>query len=1060
MADIQPNAAVRSTPNLYSISAGQPFLPTLVTAMVSGTFGPRLDPAADPMAFADVTILLPTRRAVTALQREFMERFAQPSLILPRIRPLGDIDDADTIDTMADLEQGSAEPLTPLSIDPMQRLLMLTQIVRRYRERLAELQHAAGIVEQARVPASLPDAAWLARDLANLIDYAATERLNWHAVKELVPDQFAAHWELTATFLDMIGSHWPQILADIGRTDPGNRRNLLLAAECARLKRQRGQGLVLAAGSTGSVPATAELLEVIAALPNGAVVLPGLDFDLQPDAFEAIETDPTVPADLAASHPQFALKRLLQRFGIDRDEVIHLGESSTEIVARQHVLSIAMMPVSHTHTWPDLVIQSTTDTGDAFAGVEVLEAAGPQEEAQWIALAIRGAMDAGKSCALVTTDTGLSRRVKAELAHWALEIEDSRGTPLSETKAAQLVRLLARWADDSNDPHVLLAILKHPLCRAGFSRIEVLRLVAVLERGSLRQPAPQDGLTSICARLQALRETLTRPSDDQRSQLRGDRRKLSATQVDKALDFAHSITSILAPLTLSAKISLPTQIAALRDALDRLTTTDDATPGSGGFTASSGGPQILALLDKLQADPEMPIDLTAGEFAGFLEVALADQKVPPAPPQRPRYQILGTLESRLLHFDHVIIAGLNEGSWPQAVETDAWLSRPMRAQLKLDPPEQRTGLAAHDFCQLMGARQVTITRSLLAGGAPTQPARWLRRLDAFLGKDRARALRQNGVWYRRTAEALTLARQLERQARGRPSPASPVRPSLINVTDIELLIRDPYAFYAKNILKLRRLDDLARAPGAAERGTFIHNVLDQFVAAGPNFADPVPDSIYSLGALELHGMDIEPATRIRWMRWLERVAELYLAFERSRSSQTIDRLSEITGQLVVHVDGTELTIFGRADRIDVIDGQTASIFDFKTGQPPSAKQVLSGFAPQIAVEAAIFQAGGFDLPASGNWADTLRLTELGFMHLSDRRQALEIKSALDPKLGQDAGQLGLDAGDQLQELLRRFVDPAYLFASRTRPQFETRYESDYDHLARVNEWADDLAEDE
>ncbi|WP_163310878.1 hypothetical protein, partial [Enterobacter kobei] len=59
-------------------------------------------------------------------------------------------------------------------------------------------------------------------------------------------------------------------------------------------------------------------------------------------------------------------------------------------------------------------------------------------------------------------------------------------------------------------------------------------------------------------------------------------------------------------------------------------------------------------------------------------------------------------------------------------------------------PERRIGLAAHDFCQLLGNRRVVLSRAAKSGGVPTVRSRWLQRLAAVLGAETWRGLVAKG----------------------------------------------------------------------------------------------------------------------------------------------------------------------------------------------------------------------------------------------------------------------------------------------------------------------------
>ena len=111
-------------PKVFTIPAGAPFLPVLADALLSGQLAPRSD---DPLALADATILLPTRRAVCAFRDILAERLGAQASILPRIRPIGDVDEEDHLLSPA-LGEGAERLLLPAAISPLARRLALTRL--------------------------------------------------------------------------------------------------------------------------------------------------------------------------------------------------------------------------------------------------------------------------------------------------------------------------------------------------------------------------------------------------------------------------------------------------------------------------------------------------------------------------------------------------------------------------------------------------------------------------------------------------------------------------------------------------------------------------------------------------------------------------------------------------------------------------------------------------------------------------------------------------------------------------------------------------------------------
>ena len=269
---------------------------------------------------------------------------------------------------------------------------------------------------------------------------------------------------------------------------------------------------MIVAGSTGSMPATAELIATIAKLPHGAVVLPGLDTELDDASWELIagrrDADGREIDAPAIGHPQFALQALLKRIGIAREQVAALGAPAP----RARYVSEALRPAVATDRWQKL---ATAEFGaalaSALAGMAVIEAANAEEEALAIAVALRETVESeGKTAALVTPDRGLARRVLAALARWNVAADDSGGDVLSDTPAGRFARLAAEAALGNLEPVTLLALLKHPLLRLGAAEGRHAHAMATLELAVLRGPRPKSGTAGLAAALTTFRGELAK----------------------------------------------------------------------------------------------------------------------------------------------------------------------------------------------------------------------------------------------------------------------------------------------------------------------------------------------------------------------------------------------------------------------------------------------------------------------------------------------------------------------------------------------------------------------
>ncbi|PWC33554.1 double-strand break repair protein AddB [Azospirillum sp. TSO35-2] len=982
-------------PKVYSIPSGAPFVDTLAAGIMERVGG-------DPLALAGVTVLLPTRRACRSLQQAFLRRSGGEPTLLPRMAPLGELDAGDLSLTEEELPDVPLD--LPDAISPLNRQMTLARLILR----------ADGL------SATTAQAVRLGGDLGRLIDAVWTERVGFDTLETLVPADYAEHWQVTLKFLTIITELWPAILESTGETDPAQRRNLALATQAALWRAAPPPGMVIAAGSTGSIAAATELLAVIARLPKGSVVLPGLDQGADDAVWDAIEQD--------ESHPQHGLSELIRRLGVGRAEVQPWTETAEPRGARARLIAEAMRPAVTTEGWRTLEGLDAT----ALAGLTRIDAATSEEEAQAIALLMRHALETPeKTAALITPDRNLGRRVGMALARWGIEVNDSGGQPLAHTAVGTYLRLTAELAASRVHPLALLALAKHPMAAGGRDSADFRAAARALERLVLRGPRPAEGLDGVLAALEA---TQRFDHDEQPEILRGwlvDLGQRAAPFLEAMRGRGEEGEPPLADL-LRAHIAFCESLAADHEVTgaERLWRQDDG---------EEAARFVHDLLDAADGFPAIP----ATDYPALLDALMSARAVRPRYGLHPRLFILGPMEARLQHLDLTILGGLNEGTWPPAAAADPWMSRPMRRDFGLPSPERLVGMSAHDFAHACGAPEVVLTRAARVEGTPTVPSRWLLRLETVL-----RALGLDGVIEERGACWLAWARgldepdQVQPVAAPEPRPPLAARPRKLSVTAVETWMRDPYAIYARYTLKLGKLDPIAADPGAADRGQIIHDTLDAFVREHPG---PLPldalDRLLALGR-ERFGplLRSHPDVWAFWWPRFERVAAWFIELERERRPRTRPLATEVPGRLELSGPGGPFTLTAKADRIDRgPDGLV--VIDYKTGTPPSTREIELGFAPQLPLEAAIAAAGGF----SG--IDAGPVAELSFWRLSGGDPAGEEKP-----VKADPATLGEEARAGLEALIARFDDPETPYRSRPRPAMAPRY-TDYAHLARVQEWS-------
>lgn len=1064
MIDPGQTPSIRKSSRVATIAPQYPFLDTLVEALFDGTLVPgfSLDAKAladNPFCLADVTLFLPTRRAVRAAEDVIVAAVARRSggvtaALLPQIRAIGDTDEADLM-----LQESAVDPLSALSDLPpampeLERHVALTEMVWGWSRALVKQVANMEPYEAVIVPANPADAARLASDLAALLDEAENHKVDWAQLKTLVPDDFARYWQLSLSFLEIVTQAWPQHLADLGRVDAMARRNRLIEAKTDALSRGIGSsGPTIAAGSTGSVPATARLLKAIAQMPNGCVVLPGADLALDEDAWSAVGAQVEDGFDPAAlGHPQAALKHTLSHLDVARADVQNLQpkqHAGNDTLFR--LMNEALRPAATTDQWAHILNDfPPTSVGQAFSALTLIEARHPQEEALAIAVSIREALEVEgtHNIAFVTPDRSLARRVSVELERFGTKADDSAGQPLFATPAGTLARLVAEAARDGTAISTL-ALLKHPLCGLGLPRATIRSGVRALERAVLRGPALPSGSANLSKAISELRDGLLA---DPKPRLRASQHSLSDEDWETAEQIAQSTQMALEDFERlfddkDSRFALGDLIDAHLKTLQAITAGGDTAPL---FATSEDGTALIAAMAELRdLGPEArTLEIAASDYSDLLQALLGARPVRhhrPHQDEDTRVQILGTLEARLLHADHLVLGSLNEGSWPSDGKLDPWLSRNMRAQLGLNPPEQAIGLSAHDFVQLASKPKVVLTRSLLQEGAPTKAARWLQRIEAMIGSAEQTALCARGERILRFTRKLDAPVDPTGQPilRPYPKPTVELRPRRLSVTEIETLIRDPYAVYAKHVLKLLPFNGIGEVPNYANRGNLLHDILQQFLEVRMSDFD-TPDAAEELRRIaqaEFEKIKDYPDIYARWQTRFQRISDWFLRFETERSDRVRQRLTELSGSLELSMPQFRLT--GRADRIDLLENGMVEVIDYKTGQAPSKAQVESSLAPQLPLEAAMIAVGAFTGVAA------LPSQTLSYVRLSGNR----IPGVYSPVCKDEASVAALadNALVKLKELIAHYAQQDTGYLSQAQPQ-TVRYEGAYDHLARVAEW--------
>ncbi len=996
-----------AAPTVYSISPERSFVDALAQGL--------LDEAGGDMAhLADAVILLPNRRACRSLREAFLRLLGQKPTLLPVMRPIGDVDEEE----ISFLSAGFGLDLSalPPAIHPVRRLALLMQYVEKTMPVLFRMEGAG---DTGLAPAQ----AWrLAGELARLMDQVETEGKSFESLQKLVPDDLAQHWDITLQMLKIVSETWPEVLKKEGAANPAERRDKLIRMLASTWQAHPPKGRIIAAGSTGSIPATAELLRVVARLPHGMVILPGLDMAMDEEAWEAIDLETASKISASVTHPQASLKALLHHMGVSRHEVEHWGhQEALPHVQRVQYIRHALLPADQTSKWQQMAYHQVPD-GVLFAGMQSLVAPTRREEADAIAVLMREVLEVpGQTAALVTPDRQLARHVRASLARWDVEIDDSGGDRALNTVPGRFLGLMATAVSEQFAPVPLLALLQHPFVAAGHKRATFLSALRRLDQDVLRGVRPALGIAGLLAQA---REKAADP-------------KRSFSKRDLALIMA--AYEALQPFEIAFEqgLSFAKLLEAHITAAEALVATEDM-PGADRLWKGEEGNALAERLTELISEASTLGPVKAEGYDAFFAEICADVTVRPVWRRHPRLSIWGPLEARLQRADVMILGGLNEGIWPAEVKPDPWMSRPMRHAFGLPPLERRTGQSGHDFMQAVSAPVVYLTRAEKVDGAPTVPSRWWFRLEALAGRPLPQA-RHYVEW----AEQLTHVARVQPCQPPTPKPPLAARPRKLSVTQVESWMRDPYSLYAAKVLGFKPLDPVDQKPNAAQKGNLLHEALENFLLEdGPRTGEAGFKRLLDVGAWVFNQVEQQPTVYAFWWPRFVRIAEWFTAHEAERGK--LFDIVAVEGWAEMPMAGADFTLFAKADRIDQRKEEGGlSIIDYKTGTVPTAKRIAAGFAPQLPLEGLLAERGAFAGVEAAPVEDLLFWKLMGGEPVHEVRK---VKDVADQIAGAEEG---------LLRLIAAFDKPGTPYLSNPRPTI-TGY-GDYDHLARVKEWrsADD-----
>ena len=953
-------------PNLFALPPGVDFPAELVAGLTQ-----RLSDQP-PEAMARVTLILNTARMRSRVTECLTATGAR---LLPRLLLMDEV----------------ASALSPLPLPPAMPPLRL-------RLQLSVLLD--GLLRTGSTPfprAALYD---LAESLAALMDEMQGEGVSPDRIAGLDVGNHSVHWARTQEFLTIVTR-----MAGEGLDTAAHQREVILAIGKAWGAAPPADPVIVA-GSTGSRGTTAMLMQAVARLPGCAVVLPGFDTDLPDAVWEGMD-DPLTAED----HPQFRFRRLMDLLDCPPSAIRPWTTAKAPAPDRNRLISLSLRPAPVTDQWltegaalPDMI--SSTE------GMTLLEAPSERVEALAIALILREAAESGTRSALVTPDRNLARRVTATLDRWGIRPDDSAGRPLALSPPGRLLRQLAALAGQRLTIDALLGVLKHPLVFTGLGgaqgRGAHLMLTREFELHARRHGPVFPSAESLAAWAEG-----SRPPG--------------------AVEWASTLSAALCGPVATKPQPLPLAVARHLGAVERLAR-GFAPEGTGELWLKEAGRAAKLAMDGLVAEAAAGTDVSPLDYTNLLRTVLAGE-VRETEAAHPFIAIRGTLEARVQGTELVVLGGLNDGIWPAPTKPDPWLNRAMRKGAGLLLPERQIGLSAHDYQQAVAAPRAVLSRSLRGAEAEAVPSRWLNRLKNLMaglpgskGKEALDAMKDRGDRWLTIAAAFDASAGLA-QPEKRPSPRPPVvvRPKKLSVTEIKTLIRDPYAIYARHILRLSPLDPLRPQADPRLRGTVLHAVLERFVSQNGTKVEELLQVADAVLAEHVPW----PLARAVWRARVGKAAEAFIAFSTSTGGETV--LMEKRGAATL--PGMDFTLTGKPDRIDRLADGRLLLVDYKTGDPPTAQQ-QAYFDKQLLLLAAMAENGAF--PDLGP-AEVARIVFVGL-----KAELKTVQTDLQP------GQVA-EVWADFAKLIAAYARPSQGYAARRAMKAE-RDVSDYDHLSRFGEW--------
>ena len=874
----------------------------------------------------------------------------------------------------------------------------------------------------------------LAKSLESLIDELNTNNVSVKDLTKITGEELSQHLQLNLLLMRRVVLRYKKELMQRELIDKSSKYILDVNNLINHWKLEPYCMPLLIVGSTGSQKATAKLMQAISKLPQGLVVLPGLDSYLTDRSWTALTPD----------HPQYGFLSLSKTWGLTNTHHNEIIKSpcwykavsfDSSMDTRSHFFSLLMRPAPVTDEWRSEGKSILDNLNLALDDISLIEAENSRLEAAAICVSIKEAVSEGSTVALISPSKQIARRVTAELKRWKMVPNNSLGISLAATESGIFLRQGALVLTSDFELNNVIALLKNRNCGGEYLQ-HSLNIVKL-------QRAPQQPTMSFLD-LEG-NEWLNAQDEEFIKWYNWLLKLFKDLRVVLEIGFLSTTVTLHKRFSQSLINGFSTEKGGLESFNDQMS-----------CWKTDPGIQILALLNQLSNLSKKNGKYEFWGYRQILEDLLSETNfIPVSDRLNSSVFIWGTLESRTQHADIFILSGLNEGVWPGYYKDDPWLNRSMRSAIGVDLLERKIGLSAHDFQQAAMTKKLILTRSKRENNLPTVSSRWLLRFENLLvglGEDGIKYLtniKSRGEAFLKLArefyssDLLTMGLPREVKSRAvRPAPIPPLitRPNRLSVTEIQTLIKNPYSVYAKRILNLRKIENFQHTSDPRNKGNLVHTTMEKFIGEHIN---ELPDFNKSCELLkEKFNLILESAlvpieVKSLWKAQFETRTNSIVHSETQRRLVGIPVALEVYGKYKINLKtGGFFLITAKVDRVDKgADGFI--IYDYKTGQ--ISRRELENNSPQLDIEALMLENGSFEEIPKGK-VFGLCLVGLG---ASPQQYSKNVK-AEDIEEWQSG----------LLQLIRRMKLELSAFPARLLTDKKNYFSDEYDHLSRYGEWGD------